>query len=525
MRCMPNTLSRPIRRLASILSALALALVARAPARAQTTPTVAELMASADDAWRARRYDAALDTYTRVLSRDSSVARAVIRAATLLSWRNDLDRSIALFRQYVRLAPDDGDGRVGLARVLAWRGRYVESLALTDSLLAANPRQRDAALLAAQTLAWSGHLEAAIARYRTWLSAHEDDAEAWSALAQTWHWAGRPEETRQAVEHALKIDPRSDVARAQLDWAVAALAFSFEPSVTGSNDSDDNRSTLYSLRGGIATPWGARLIADGSFRTTQLDVLTGTAASLRASSSWSPVDGRVGLRGELGATRLDATSGPGTPSATHYEPLIAARISARPVPRFSLGAGVSHAAFDETAPLILAGIASTTVEGDADVSLQRRLSFGAGGGWTHLSGGSGPNSRIAASTTLRCAFTGVASLAATVRGFGYDHAAFDGYFAPKRYVLAELSSRVRLGGDRGWGLDAEAGLGDQTITAFDNSSASRFAQRLTAGVGYRFAEGVEWGLSGGFANVASPTTISSADYRAYSIALKGRWRL
>jgi tetratricopeptide (TPR) repeat protein len=492
---------------------------------AQGPSSTAELLASADEAWRARRYDDAFERYALVLSRDSTSTRAVFRTATLLAWRNDLDHSIALFRQYVRLAPGDDDGRIGLARALAWRGRYQEALAITDSIVVANPRQRDAALLAAQTLAWSGRLQDAIGRYRAWLSTHDNDAEAWTALAQTWRWAGRPDETRQAVEHALNIDPRNDGARAQLEWASAALAPSLEPTVTNTNDSDDNRSTLYGVRGGIAAPWGARIILDGSYRVADLEARHGTAATLRAGSSWSPVDGRWTVRADLGATQLDASDGTVAAKVTRIEPIVAARVSGRVAPRFALGAGVTRAAFDETASLILAGVASTSVEGDADLALRPTLSLGGGGGWTRLTGGSAPNSRVAGSTTLRWSFSRIASVAAGVRGFAYDHAAFDGYFAPKRYLLAEVSARVRIGEERGWGLESDLGLGSQTITAFDDSRTGRFAQRLSATVAYRRAEGIEWGIGGGFANVASPTTISSADYRAYSILIKGRWRL
>jgi len=142
-----------------------------------------------------------------------------------------------------------------------------------------------------------------------------------------------------------------------------------------------------------------------------------------------------------------------------------------------------------------------------------------------LSGGSGPNSRVAGSAALRWSMTRFLSVAAGARGFSYEHAALDGYFAPKRYLLAELSGRLHLGGDLGWGLDSELGLGNQTIVAFDDSRAGRFAQRISATLAYRPAPGVEWGLSGGFANVASPTTISSGDYRAYTVSLKGRLRL
>src|SRR4029077_2878923 len=87
----------------------------------QAEPRLAELLASAGSAWGARRFDAAFTRYGAVLQRDSTSVRAVFRVATLLAWRNDLDRSASLFRLYLRLAPGDDDGRIALARTLAWR--------------------------------------------------------------------------------------------------------------------------------------------------------------------------------------------------------------------------------------------------------------------------------------------------------------------------------------------------------------------------------------------------------------------
>jgi tetratricopeptide (TPR) repeat protein len=509
------------------LTLVASAFLALSPAlaTAQSGSRAPEVLASADEAWNAGKYEDAFVRYQDVLRRDSTSARAVFRVATLLAWRNDLDRSVSLFRLYVRIAPGDEDGRIGLARALAWAGHYDQSIALCDSVLAANPRQRDAALLAAQAVAWSGSLRGAIVRYERWLSSHPNDTEALTGLAQVWRWAGRAEETRQASQRAVDADPRNANARNQLEWANAALAASLEPTVATTDDSDDNRSTTFTVRSGFAAPWSARVLADGSYRVADLGTRHGTAATVRASSSWSPFDGQWTVRGELGAARLDGSDAPGATHATHLEPIVAARLSGRLTPRLSLGGGVTRAAFDETAALILAGIATTGIDADADFSIRPRLTLGGGAGWTRLSGGSGPNSRIAASGVLRYSLTKFVSIAAGGRGFGYEHAAFDGYFAPKRYLLAEVSSRLRLGGELGWGVESDVGLGNQTITAFDNSRAGRFAQRFSAGVAYRPAIGVEWSLSGGFANVASPTTISSADYRAYNIALKGRVRL
>jgi len=515
---------RPLNALFPLIAGL-VTVLASSPALGQAATPLPEALAAADQSWKAGKYDDALALYQTVLSRDSTSARAVFRVATLLGWRNDLDRSVSLFRLYIRIAPGDEDGRIGLARSLAWRRDYEQAIALCDSIVAANAKQRDAALLAAQALAWNGSLQAAIARYQRWLSSHGDDSEAWMALARVWQWAGRPEETRQALQRAIAADPHNENARLQLEWANAALSPSFEPTVSTTDDSDDNRSTTYLVRAGLATPWNARISGDASYRVADLGTRHGTSATLRAASSWMPFDGQWTLRGELGAARLDASDAPSVSGETRISPIIGARLTDRLTPRISVGGGVARAAFDETAALIAAGIATTSIDADANVTLSPKAGLGGGGSWTRLRGGSGPNSRVAGSAALRWSMTRFLSVAAGARGFSYEHAALDGYFAPKRYLLAELSGRLHLGGDLGWGLESELGLGNQTIVAFDDSRAGRFAQRMSATLAYRPAPGVEWGLSGGFANVASPTTISSGDYRAYTVSLKGRLRL
>ena len=525
-----SVLARPLYMRSTLHPLLLLfALLVAAPTRfeAQSEPAT-EALASADRAWAAGKYDDAFARYQTVLRTDSTSMRALFRVATVLGWRNDFDGSVSLFRAYLRLSPRDEEARVALARTLAWSGRYDQALAICDSVLEANPGQRDAALVGAQVLGWRGNLRGAIGRYQSWLSTHPNDAEAWIGMGQVWNWSGRPGQAREALQRALAVAPNNASARAQLDLTTFSLDPSLEPTLTSTNDSDDNRTITYAMAGGWAAPWNARLLGEAHYRVADLGTRRGTAATMRASSSWTPFDGQWTIRGELGAARLDATDAtdsPGAPHVTHVDPIVSARLSGRLTHRLSLGAGVTRVAFDETAPLILAGIASTTIDADGDIGIRPRLSLGGSGGWTRLTGGSGPNTRVAASAALRWSARPFLSFAGLVRGFTYQHAAFDGYFAPKQYVLAEINSRFRLGGELGWAVESEVGLGNQTITAFDNSRSGRLAERATATVLYRLAPGVEWGVSGGFANVASPTTISSADYRSYSVALKGRMRL
>ena len=73
------------------------------------------------------------------------------------------------------------------------------------------------------------------------------------------------------------------------------------------------------------------------------------------------------------------------------------------------------------------------------------------------------------------------------RTFGYDTTSTDGYFAPKRYTLAEGSIRGRVGGNLGWNAEGDAGLGNQRIQLFGASTTSRLAERaaLSAGLPLR----------------------------------------
>src|SRR5918999_1766958 len=127
-------------------AALTLVLLSAAPARAQTTRTVRELMAAGDTAWTARQQGAARAAYAEVVRRDSSYSRAFYRLATLLAWKNSLDEALALYRLYTRLEPRDANGPLAVARTLAWASRYGEAIATYDSLLARDRGLQPAAL-------------------------------------------------------------------------------------------------------------------------------------------------------------------------------------------------------------------------------------------------------------------------------------------------------------------------------------------------------------------------------------------
>jgi tetratricopeptide (TPR) repeat protein len=490
------------------------------PVRAQSARSIPELIAAGDAAWAAREHDMARAAYAEVVRRDSSHSRAVFRLGTLLAWKNSLDEALLLYRLYSRLEPRDADGPLAVARTLAWASRYREAIATYDSLLAHDRGMQEAALGRARTLAWSGKLRQSIGGYEEWLRVHPSDADAWCGLAAALHWGGHTRAARSALRRALEVQPGHREARAQLRWVEATLSPSVEPSIVTTNDTDDNRSTVYSISAGLPLPGGGRGTIAGSRRSADLGALQGSATTGRAAVRWSSGEGRWTLRGELGATSLRGGNLGGVDSSS-TELLAGARVSGRLGRGASAGIGVARTAFDETAALIVNGLATTSVDGDLDWALPARLSLGVGLSHAVITGATVTNTRVAASTALRWTLRRGTSVAIGGRTFGYAKEAYDGYFAPKRYQLIESSARVSLGREFGWAVEGDAGVGRQSIAFFGGGSNGRLASRAVLTVLYRWAPGVEWKLTAGLANVASPTTISSAEYRVWNIGVGG----
>ena len=180
-----------------------------------------------------------------------------------------------------------------------------------------------------------------------------------------------------------------------------------------------------------------------------------------------------------------------------------------------LGIAASRAPFDETALLIANGVVSSEYSAEAELALPARFTLSGGASRARLTGGSRDNTRDAFSSSLRWAYNRRWSIAVGGRQFGYDTTSTDGYFAPRKYTLAEVSGRGQVGGQLGWNADADIGLGTQSIEFFGSSAGSRLAERAALSAGYRFAPSREISLLGGYANVAAPGQTGGANVRRF----------
>ncbi|HEY6088338.1 MAG TPA: tetratricopeptide repeat protein [Gemmatimonadaceae bacterium] len=591
----------PILRTQSAMLALAIAIAQSACATSGATigavspsnATVAgaarpvPTLARADSAWEAGSFLLANELYEAILAKDPSSHSAIFRLATLRSWDNRFDESIALFRRYVALEPNYTEGRLALARVIAWSGDYATSVAMYDSVLTREPGNRGAALGRAQTLAWSGQLDDALDAYKQWTVAHPTDREAsmdyaralawgghldtaeglytelsrtgnanakkglarvigwrgdlqrsertWrqvlvtdptdpealTGLAQVLSWQGRQGDAESALQLALRANPAYGDARALMRFVQADLRPSVTVAGIGGNDSDHNRSTSFLLDYAVGAPWNGTVGARYMERWANFATVDSRADAASAFARWQPAGTSWQFRADAGATRHTSTLVP-TPARKQTIPSGALSASGNVARSLLIRVAASRAAFDETAMLIASGVVSSEFAGEAEIALPARFTLSGAASRARLTGGARENARNAFSSTLRWAHNRRWSLAVGARQFGYDTTSSDGYFAPKKYTLAEASGRGRVGGELGWNLVGDMGLGRQSIDFFGSSAGSRLAERAVLTAAYRFDPAHEFSASGWYANVAAPGQTGGSEYKAYTFSLRAR---
>jgi tetratricopeptide (TPR) repeat protein len=593
--------SLDLRRASLSLASFALLAVSATPTSGQSVTSTASISRSAepsrsadpkalvraDSAYQAGAYPLATALYEKLVTGNPSPASiAIFRLATLWSWDNRLDESVALYRRYIVQEPGDAEGRIALARTLAWGGHYSSAISIYDSLIAGKQRYRDAALGRAQTLAWAGRLDEALTAYkalvrdrpadrevsidyaralawngqydeaeamytqlaktgnaaakkglarvigwrgeldrsaRTWrqvLDTDPNDPEALTGLAQVLTWQGRQSEAESALELALRANPAYGDARTLLRWVRADLNPSVTMSAVTINDSDDNRATTLSLDYLARAWWNGAIGASYTERSANFAAIDSRADAVNVFVRWQPGSSWQ-LRADGGVTRHSSNFIPPT-SRQRTIGNGGLRLSGNVGRALTVGLSGSRAPFDETALLIANGVVSSDVAGEAAIALPARFTLSGVASRARLTGGTRENARNAFSSTLRWTHSRNWSLAVGARRFGYDTTSADGYFAPRRYTLAEASARGRIGGQLGWNADADVGLGQQRIELFGSSADSRIAERVAMSLGYRFDPAREISAAAGYANVAAPGQSTGSDYKWSTFSLRAR---
>jgi tetratricopeptide (TPR) repeat protein len=425
------------------------------------------------------------------------------------------------------------------ARALAQSGHYRAAIALYDSVLAKEPRNWDAAIGRAQTIAWSGHLAEAESTYRALIDsgagpdaqkglarvvawrgrlgesdrlyraiiAHDSmDAEALTGLAQVLQWERRPREARAALMRALAAHPDDGDAREA--WAKLRPLVSpwVRPTVTAFGDNESNSGEA----GTIAAEDGFFTFAATYKNTVGAHEVYGHTQTDRLGVNWAVGD--VGIRADGGVGFGEG----------EYAVAVGAAHFALTLGPVTTTIGGSRELFDETAAMISSGLVQTMADAAIDVGGHLTGTFG----YATVSSEAHRDERVEGSMyAWSGAWHGLA-IGAGTHGYGYLRKDLtDGYFTPASFILAEGALRMTVGRERGLAGTLELGAGAQRIAAFNQPASVKPAERMNAAITYRFAPGVECGVTGGYAVAASPNATSAtaaAAYRGYSVALVAR---
>jgi tetratricopeptide (TPR) repeat protein len=458
--------------------------------------------------------------YDSVLAREPNNREAVLGRAQTLAWANRFDEALTAYKTWTVAYPTDRDARMDYARALAWDGHLGDAEALYSEL--ARTGSANATKGLARVIGWRGDLQRSEETWRRVLVTDPNDPEALTGLAQILSWQGRQSDAESALQVALRANPAYGDARSLLRFVEADLRPSVTVSGINSDDSDNNRATALVFDYVVGAPWSGSLGARYTERWTNFAAIDSRADAASIAARWQPASTTWLIRAEAGASHHTSSFVPsgGLTRTIASGAFSASGNIARAV---TVGLAAARSPFDETALLIANGVISTEYSGDASLALPARFSLSAAGSHAQLTGGSRGNSRDAFSGSLRWTYNRQWSLAAGARTFGYDTTSSDGYFAPKRYTLAEGSIRGHIGGNLGWNADADAGLGNQRIQVFGSGINSRLAERGVLSAGYRFDPAHEIVAAASYANVAAPGQTGGSEYNYHSFTLRARF--
>lgn len=238
------------------LMVLAWCVVIAPCARAMEADVLAEARAAAAAGDPARSV-ALYDDLLRAAPDDATLLN---ESAQQLSWAGRYDEALARYEQVLAARPGDRFALVERAKVLSWSGRYRESADAFRALLAANPSDTEARLGLARSLSWSGDQTTARAEFERVLAIRPADFEALLGLARTHAWSGRLDEARRFYEQAAGVatddkDARVGIAYLDLWEGDLASAWSASTALTASYPVDRDVAELDRAIRRTLTPW------------------------------------------------------------------------------------------------------------------------------------------------------------------------------------------------------------------------------------------------------------------------------
>jgi len=438
-------------------AALLLLLLAAYSPSSEAQAAAQGLLQRADAAYSSGNRELAKSLYRAVLASDPTNSRAAFQLARLSPPGSA--EAVALLRRYVKLEPGDPWGNMALGDALAKAGKVDEAIEQYGLARRKAPAESDVYVGLGRILRGAGRTDELVMNYEEWTSRQPKNAEAWSELGRARQRAKRYAEAADAYATSLALK-ESDRTEELLDNASAETAFSLRPFFGRSDDSDQDRITLWGLEGEWQFTQRSRLGLHAERNEVKDPFGSGTVDAVALIAKWQPfntlkLDGFAGgarltpdQQGQKAANRpwaglrLRWTSpeeGPAAELRLRQAPLIATPgLVAQPVELAEIKAGLD---LPLSGPFrVRARGQSGVLDSATDVNHRSGYQFGPVYRWR-------PAQEVGV-------FYGE---------LGYEHATAAGYFAPQRVQMVELGTYLEYEGLSPLTFALDAGAGQQRV--------------------------------------------------------------
>ena len=155
-----------------------------------------------------------LELAQRVVAMDEEEPTGHMALGIAYTWSRDLDRALVEARRGLALSPNSVALLILMANVQIYSGDPAGALATLDASMRLDPHYPEIALQFVADARFSlGEYALAIAAIEQRLARNPQSETAYALLASCYGHLGRPEESRRAWEHALRINPAFSIER------------------------------------------------------------------------------------------------------------------------------------------------------------------------------------------------------------------------------------------------------------------------------------------------------------------------
>jgi tetratricopeptide (TPR) repeat protein len=147
------------------------------------------------------------------------LAKSLLAFGTKLLSDGNILEAITAFKEAVQLSPNNFDAYLGLAKALFYNGEALNALDAVREAIRINPKDKEilpTLLSFGEKFLSDGKIPASISAYKQALMLSPLNIDASLGLARAFFNNGDFQNALKAVRNAIKIDPRSDKAKALL---------------------------------------------------------------------------------------------------------------------------------------------------------------------------------------------------------------------------------------------------------------------------------------------------------------------